>query len=288
MEKVANKTMKLTQGQQILLATAAILLTMILSYVVFPPAGSERRAPAEREPVAEEETKELKRPETLSFRTETIEESKRNEVFYEIDLYYPKITGMEDMATQEALNREIKNFATSKISLFKENISEQQEFGAELSSFFDADYTVNLLEKPFLSVAFFVTEYYAGAAHIGNYITVFNYNITQQEEMALDGLFRPDVAYLELISEKAHKELQERFGTEIGAMPEEWWIEEGTAPKPENYQNFGLSEDSLIIYFKPYQISSYGVSLEAEISYQDIAEFFNPESPIMEFVEARD
>ena len=120
-----------------------------------------------------------------------------------------------------------------------------------------------------ISIKFSVSEYYSGAAHPNNYILVFNYDIAQDKEIVLKDLFLSENDYLVMLSDLTKSALLDRFEEDLEIMQD--WIETGTEPKEENFQDFGFTEDSLIIYFKPYQVGPYAIGAqEVEILFEDL------------------
>lgn len=43
----------------------------------------------------------------------------------------------------------------------------------------------------------------------------------------------------------------------MGFEPDTQWISEGTAPKEENFENFLITDNALIIIFDPYEVAPY-------------------------------
>ena len=67
-----------------------------------------------------------------------------------------------------------------------------------------------------------------------------------------------------------------RFQDDLGIMRE--WIERGTESEEENFEDFGIKENDLIIYFKPYQVGPYAIGAqEAQISFEDLNGYINLE-----------
>jgi hypothetical protein len=273
----------MNQRTQTFLGIAAIIGIMVLSYTIFPGG---RRAFRERDPIVTEIKDEIiKEPNIgLSTRTEIIEEQ-REELSYEIDAEYPQIIGLADSTAQEGINEKIHSFMLEKIDVFQETVQEMEQSEAEaeriweIKSSFDADFFVALLNKEIASIKFNISEYYTGAAHPHNYTVAFNYDIEKREEIALESVFRPEIDYLSILSEKTKQALIEQFKGEIEGTEE--WIDRGTAPEKENFQNFCFSRTDLIIFFNPYQIGPHALGGQfVEISYKQIEDYIDPDAPI--------
>ena len=274
--------------KQTFLSIIAIIIIMALSYIIFP--GGQRPQNSFNN---DSSTQEHDRQNTvaitdpilseLSFETERIEEVKED-AFYEISAEYPRIIGLNDATAQNQINLKIQEFILEKIKNFKTSAEEigrpkglGNEYLLEINSTFNMEYLVTMLKESLISIKFSVSEYYTGAAHPNSYIATFNYDPQKQEEIALKHLFRPNINYLEILSNKAEKALVERFKGEIEGI--EKWIGQGTAPKAENFQNFTFSQNYLSIYFNPYQVGPYASGLQyVEIPYTELFEYLDPAS----------
>jgi hypothetical protein len=112
------------------------------------------------------------------------------------------------------------------------------------------DYEVTQYEDWLVSYNFTVYEF-TGGAHGNTAFKTFVFDLPGEREIALSDLF--DEAGLTKISEIAQEQLKET----LGDMLDEQWLTDGTAPTPENYQNFVFTEDSLVFTFAQYQVAPY-------------------------------
>lgn len=112
------------------------------------------------------------------------------------------------------------------------------------------DYEVSQYRDWLVSYKFTIYEY-TGGAHGNTAFQTFNFDLQNEREILLSDLF--DEAGLTQVSEIAQEQLKET----LGDMVDEQWLADGTAPTPENYQNFVFTEDSLVFTFPQYQVAAY-------------------------------
>jgi hypothetical protein len=107
------------------------------------------------------------------------------------------------------------------------------------------------------SVQFDVYEY-TGGAHPNSYYRTFVFDLGQERVLTLNDLFVAGVNPLDTIFPIVQADLQAQLTT-MEVPADGAWIDDGTGTIPENYQNFVLTEDSLIFLFPPYQVAPYAV-----------------------------
>lgn len=98
---------------------------------------------------------------------------------------------------------------------------------------------------------------YTGGAHGNTAFRTFNFNLNEEREITLDDLL--DDAGLETVEPIARQQLQDRLGEMLDAD----WLEEGTAPNPQNYQHFVLTPEAIVFYFPPYQVAPYAAGTQS-------------------------
>lgn len=101
-----------------------------------------------------------------------------------------------------------------------------------------------------VSVVFSRYSYTGGANGIAEYITVTS-AIVGGELLALPDLFLDGVDPYATLQPLAVAALTEQLGD--AAVPD--FIDAGTAPTPENYADWALTTDSLMLYFDEYQVA---------------------------------
>ena len=101
--------------------------------------------------------------------------------------------------------------------------------------------------------------YAEGAAHPYHYNMTFNYDLEQGKKLSLDELFRPDSNYLEAVSSYCIFDLSKR---DIGFYG---GFEQGAEPTPENYRNWNITSNGLMITFDEYQVAPYAAGAQTVV-----------------------
>lgn len=114
------------------------------------------------------------------------------------------------------------------------------------------DYEVFRFSDTVLSLQFTVYTY-SGGAHGMTYFQTFTFEREKGIELQLSDLFVPEVDPYEVLEPLA----QDALFAQLGDMADSDWIKGGTAPIPENYKNWVLTPDALVLTFEPYQVAAY-------------------------------
>jgi hypothetical protein len=106
---------------------------------------------------------------------------------------------------------------------------------------------------------------FSGGAHGSAAIAVFNYDMKTHRPMMLADLFPNDKDYLQKVSKAAISALVDDRKNATGQATisdyELKWINEGAAPKVENFQNFTTHGNRLTLYFGQYQVGPYAIGM---------------------------
>ena len=116
--------------------------------------------------------------------------------------------------------------------------------------------------------------YSDGAAHPGLNSITLNYDLGQGKELALADLFLPKSNYLELISTYCIAELSKQpfFDSSFST---------GAQPTPENYRNWNITPDGLMITFDEYQVAPYAAGPQTVVvPYRELQALINPQGPL--------
>lgn len=213
----------------------------------------------------EEVINNLRDRDLVSVLNKEVNEYQDEEPKYTIEVDYPELPEAEEM------NTKIKDLAQSKIDTFKENLNEwgSPEFGGDFSSSLWLWYKPMLLSDKLISVKFFMSDYFAGAAHPNNYTFSFNYDLEKKAEIEMADLFSvAQDEYLSLLDPIVRQKLEEIF-EEREIMG---FLEDDKAVINEE-TTVNLTRDGLLFSFDPYQVAAYAAgSFEVLVSYQEIEE----------------
>lgn len=159
-------------------------------------------------------------------------------------------------AEQEALAEEQKAAAASQTSEKAVEAKPAAPPAAEskppevLPFTFDSGYEVVYANADVISVLFSYSTFFGGA-HPNHFSVAFNYDLKRGVEVKLPELFAAKAAYLKAISDYSIKELK-KLRTTNG-------VEEGAAPKAENFKSWNLTPIGLRVTFDHYQVGAYAV-----------------------------
>jgi hypothetical protein len=119
------------------------------------------------------------------------------------------------------------------------------------------NFTLNTTVATSSKTVTYILELYkeTGGAHGGTIVRTFTYD-ANKKLVTLDDIF--DGAYLEKISVLARTYLSKKLGEDT--VPQ--MLAEGTAPTPDNYSAWILSDDSITFIFQQYQVGPYVIGLK--------------------------
>ncbi len=179
---------------------------------------------------------------------------------YGVDVKYPKVTDERfSPNVRQKVNDEIEKFAHEMFdSDFKAFIeSESKWTKKELEDIagrdsVDISFDIIQIDEHFVSIRFEKYFYGIGAAHGLTHISGFNYDVKQLSIVKLTNLFELGIDYLKRLSDYCVSDLSKQLN-----RSGDNWIKEGAAPNEENFKEFAVGKDSLIIYFSDYQVADY-------------------------------
>lgn len=161
-----------------------------------------------------------------------------------IDKFNAQILDIKDQITAEFKQKVQDNESTLK-SLPKELAKGNNNLQVDYDSS-----TVESGDNYIVSIRFSVSGMIVGMAHPYHYYRVFNYNLDTGEQLELNQLFNPDADYLAVLSNYTRGELEKR-------LSDKEMVAEGTSPKPENFKNWSVKPNGLLITFDETQVAPY-------------------------------
>lgn len=245
--------MELKKTSKIFWITLAVLL-LALAFLPRPPKTDVERPAPDSVP---------------SVSTVKIDEVRQNPA-YEVDIEYPelKLPGREEAA--QKINSDIK----SRVDKTARDFGSDPLFlrGSSISTI-RGRYEMGYLNRNIFSYVMYYSAEYSGAAHPDNYSETYTFDLRNGNLAALGDLFKVGSNYLPTIADYSRATL-------IRQMPEgRSQIEEGTVPGVENYRNFIISQEGLVIIFNPYQVASGAAGFQrVVIPYAALDRFINEAS----------
>lgn len=119
-----------------------------------------------------------------------------------------------------------------------------------------------------------------GGAHPSPVRRSFVFDLERGESVPLARLFRPGAEYLSVLARKARENLnaQLRAGT-WASDPDSIAI--GTEPKPENFELYTITANTLVLRFPPYQVGPYVAGdATVEIPASALESILDPAGPL--------
>jgi len=189
----------------------------------------------------------------------------------------PVLTGPDNPRIQ-AFNALAKGIVERDISEFRESLNNMPAAPFTTGSFIEVGYEVLSPPGRILSLKFNTVGYSDGAAHPYHYSETLTFDLEQGREIRLDGLFLPGANYLQLLSDTCKTELSARdiafdaFST-------------GADPTAENYRNWNITADGLLITFDEYQVAAYAAGPQTVlIPYANLKAILDPSGPLAGFI----
>ena len=183
----------------------------------------------------------------------------------------PQMTGSDDPRVT-AFNQRVNDIFKNEVDTWRKSF--QEVTYVSNGSSLEATSTLVSQIADLWSLKFDFNFYSDGAAHPGLYSITMNYDLSQGRELALSDLFLPNSNYLEMISSHCIAELSKMPGFD-GPFAE------GANPTPENYQDWNITPDGLLITFEMYQVAP-GASgpLQVLVPYSQLQDVINPQGPL--------
>lgn len=215
---------------------------------------------------------------------QTVHEENK-ELHYTIETTYPQIAGESLSKAAEHFNQRILNMVKTSTEDFK--ISVKKDFAHmqtlpeevqknHLKIDYDLD-VINPEHETVISVRLSIEGMQAGRAHPFHAHQVLNYDLVRGKELELKDLFKTNAHFLDAIAAYSHQKLNAELKDQ-----DKWMLASGTKPNTQNYKNWNMEEDALLITFDEYQVApyTYGAS-EIEIPYSELNNILSTRSPII-------
>jgi len=193
---------------------------------------------------------------------------------YDLNVSYPSTINPQ-------INSQIESFVQGQITGFKARVDDFFNKAPPPGGFsawrhsFDINYEVFRLSEQTVSFKFGIRFSGGGGQGPVNSVVAQTFDIQTGRQYVLAEFFS-DPNYLNVISEMAAKNLKD--SGRLGDQYNEEMLKSGASPVESNFLNFALSEDSLIFFFQPQQLSPAAAGVQyAEIEYDDIRNLLKPE-----------
>lgn len=195
---------------------------------------------------------------------------------YTITVQRPRLAGSEDERVIK-FNERVNELIQGEINYFRENILAHMSTSPVSSgSFFDVGYNLVYQRGDLWSFKFNFNGYADGAAHPFHYSRTLNYDLEQGRKLSLSDLFTEEAGYLKAISSYCIAELSRR---DIGFFG---GFERGAEPTSENYRNWNIANEGLLITFDEYQVAPYAAGAQTvTVPYGELRPLINSQGPLV-------
>ncbi len=123
-----------------------------------------------------------------------------------------------------------------------------------------------------LLAVLFETQSFSGSAHMGSKHTSLNYDLTINQILTLEKLFRPGVDYLGELAAACQQAL---------AMRGDDYNLSGADPAASHYQVWNLTQNGILITFEEYQVAPYYLGAQQVlVPYVRLDKLFDPNGPL--------
>ncbi|GAB4462454.1 MAG: DUF3298 and DUF4163 domain-containing protein [Anaerolineales bacterium] len=195
---------------------------------------------------------------------------------YTLTASTPQLLGSDDPRVK-ALNQRLSTLVQKEVDSWRQNFQQLPVTPLSNGSSLEATFTLPGQIGDLWSFKFDFSFYSDGAAHPGLYSLTLTYDLASGRELALSDLFLPTSNYLEAISAYCI--------TELSKQPFfEGPFTEGAQPALENYRNWNITPQGLMITFDEYQVAPYAAGPQTVVvPFAELSGILAPGGPLAEF-----
>jgi hypothetical protein len=192
---------------------------------------------------------------------------------FTVEVQTPQLAGSDDPRVT-AFNQRLNDLVTKEVEMWRTSFLENTFPTVTNGSFLEVAPTLISQVGDLWSFKFDFHFYSDGAAHPGTYSITLNYDLAQGKELALSELFLPSSNYLESIANYCKAEL--------GKQPFfDGPFSEGANPTPENYRNWNITTNGLMVTFDEYQVAPYAAGPQVvQIPIDQVQSVIDPNGPL--------
>ncbi|HLB41511.1 MAG TPA: RsiV family protein [Gammaproteobacteria bacterium] len=198
---------------------------------------------------------------------------------------FPLLTSEEQSEHVEKFNQLVQAIIQEEIDDYKKRLADLlplrknlPESIANSESDLNIDFDssiVNTHGSPIISVRFSVEGYIAGMAHPYHHHRVINFDLESAQPLELVDIFKSDSAYLDVLANYSNTTLLKRFKKSGDT------VAKGTAPQLQNYKNWNVNPEGILITFDEYQVAPYYYGSQTVlVPYSTLMNLIVPYSPM--------
>ena len=196
---------------------------------------------------------------------------------FTITAQVPQLSGSDDPRVQ-AFNQKLNEMVQNEIAVFRREFTDNPVVEVSTDSFLEVTYTLVYQYDDIWSLKFFYSFYTNGAAHPGDFSHTINYDLAAGRELALSDIFLPGSNYLGTISTYCIAELRKQPYSDS-------FTTQGADPTIENYRNWNITPDGIMITFDTYQVAPGAAGPQVVlVPYVEVVTLIDPQGPLSGFI----
>lgn len=192
---------------------------------------------------------------------------------YTLTTSTPQLNGSDDPRVT-VFNQRLSDLVQKEVDNWRQDFRQLPLTPLSNGSSLQVMYTLISQTGDLWSFKFDFSFYADTAAHPGSYSITVNYDLGQGRELLLGDLFLPNSNYLEMISSYCLTELRKQPYSDS-------FTTSGADPTLENYRNWNITPDGLIITFDTYQVAPGAAGPQiVTVPYGELNTEINPSGPL--------
>lgn len=192
---------------------------------------------------------------------------------FTLKVQIPQLTGSDDPRVT-AFNQQMSGLIAKEVETWRQSFLGNTAPIVTGGSFLEVTPTLISQAGDLWSFKIDFHFYSDGAAHPGMYSSTFNYDLAQGRKLEFGELFLANSNYLEPIANFCKAELSKQPFFE-GPFAE------GANPTPENYRNWNITTDGLMITFDQYQVAPYAAGPQViQVPIDAFRQVIDPNGPL--------
>ncbi len=177
-----------------------------------------------------------------------VQNKKEDTEEYNIEIYYP-------LSKYDKLNNSVNKYIEQYLNVLNEEVEEKKKNNVNQDIQYMLDINFNYYTYlNYISFVFYATVF-NGGAHPNTYIHTIVYDKNNDNIIDIDTLIKKDKNVLDNMSKISYDELYDN--ERIKGMGTYEMLEYGTKATKENFENFVLTADGVMIFFEKYQVAPY-------------------------------
>jgi hypothetical protein len=181
---------------------------------------------------------------------------------YQIQGSIPTFVNLDDSQPVSTINEIVQAFLSKEKLKWEQSVSENLPAdGMPNKAVFWIDFKPHYLSREHCSIQLFFSID-LGGAHPHEYSKALNIDFQKRTKMNTKDLFLSQSNYLKTISSLVRSKLPQKLQKNNNTVDPEW-IQQGTEPILDNYQNICITPQGLLVTFDPYQVASYGDGIQS-------------------------